>query len=75
MLMLGKGAIGNPTIKEISFHVEEDDYGSVRGFEARKSDGNVRMDWHTSADTSSITVKPYNQSSALYFTPTPALMM
>ena len=75
-LLLGKNAIGNPTIKEIAFHAEEDDYGFVKGFEARKADGNVRMEWHVSGDADkALVTQPVNQGSALYFTPTPSLML
>lgn len=69
-LILGKNAIGSPMLKDISYHMEEDDYGFVRGFEARRSCGDQRMEWAAGAAYN--TVAPVNQASAILFTPTPA---
>lgn len=71
-MCLGKGSVGSAMIKKLDFNKMGKDYNFSTGFEARKSCGDVRMDFQ---DAASIVNQPKNWSSFLYFTPTPAVAL
>ena len=65
--ILGMGALGCALIKKLAFHKQGKDYDFSTGFEARRSEGDNRMDFFNPLD---VNAKPMNWSSALYLTPT-----
>lgn len=65
---LGKGAIGNPIVKQLNFEEQEKDYNFNKGVCGGRMAGWVRMDFDIASPTSS---SIQNQTSLLYFTPTP----
>ena len=65
---LGKGAIGNPIIKQLNFEEQEKDYNFNKGVCGGRMAGWVRMDFDI-ASPSATSIQ--NQTSLLYFTPTP----
>jgi hypothetical protein len=65
---LGKGAIGNPIIKQLNFEEQEKDYNFNKGVCGGRMAGWVRMDFDIASPTST---SIQNQTSLLYFTPTP----
>lgn len=67
---LGKGAIGNPIIKNLGFDEQEKDYNFNKGVCGSRMAGWVRMDFDITTPT---TTSIQNQTSLLYFTPTPAV--
>ena len=67
---LGKGAIGNPVIQNLHFDEQEKDYNFNKGVCGARMAGWVRMDF----DITTITATSIqNQTSLLYFTPSPAV--
>jgi hypothetical protein len=66
--MLGKGAVGAATIKDLDFVEKDFDYGFSKGLAAQQAVGCERMDLVNTA----LTAKPLNQSSFVYATATPA---
>ena len=69
--MLGKAAIGAAKIKDLDFVDKDFDYGFSNGLAASQSCGAERMDLINTALTS----RPLNQSSFLYLTSTPAVVL
>jgi hypothetical protein len=73
-MILGAGAIGGAKVSGLKFRSENMDYNFSNGFLGYQKEGCVRMDvfdpTYYSSGVSS--VKPWNWSSALYFTPTPS---
>jgi hypothetical protein len=69
--MLGKGAIGAAKIKDLDFVDKDFDYGFSHGLAASQSCGCERMDLVNTALTS----RPLNQSSFMYLTSTPAVVI
>lgn len=67
---LGKGAIGNPIIKSLGFDDQMKDYNFNKGVCGSRMAGWVRMDFDITTPTST---SIQNQTSLLYFTPTPAV--
>lgn len=65
---LGKGAIGNPIIKQLNFEEQEKDYNFNKGVCGGRMAGWVRMDFDIAAPSAT---SIQNQTSLLYFTPTP----
>lgn len=65
---LGKGAIGNPIVKQAGFEEMEKDYNFNKGVCGGRMAGWVRMDFDITTPT---TTSIQNQTSLLYFTPTP----
>jgi hypothetical protein len=65
---LGKGAIGNPIIKQLNFEEQEKDYNFNKGVCGGRMAGWVRMDFDIASPTAT---SIQNQTSLLYFTPTP----
>ena len=66
---LGKGAIGNPIVKGLSFDEQEKDYNFNKGVCGTRMAGWVRMDFDITTPTAT---SIQNQTSLLYFTPSPA---
>jgi len=66
--IMGRGAFGCASIKELNFNGMGKDYDFSEGFEARWSRGDTRMDFVTSVGS---TDRPKNWSSFLYLTPSP----
>lgn len=67
---LGKGAVGNPMIKQAGFDEQMKDYNFNKGLCGARMAGWVRMDFDQ-ATPSNTSIQ--NQTSLLYFTPTPAV--
>lgn len=65
---LGKGAIGNPLINKLSFDEQYKDYNFNKGLCGARMAGWVRMDFDIQTATNT---SIQNQTSLLYFTPTP----
>jgi hypothetical protein len=65
---LGKGAIGNPIIKNLGFEEQQKDYNFNRGLCGGRMAGWVRMDFDITTPTAS---SIQNQTSLLYFSPSP----
>ena len=68
---LGQGAIGVSEIQKASFDENEEDYNFTKGLCVRRMVGHVRMDFDIASPTST-SIK--NQTSLLYFTPTPSVV-
>lgn len=70
-IALGKGAIGNPIIKNVGFDNQQKDYNFNKGLCGGRMAGWVRMDFDqvTPSNTSI-----QNQTSILYITPTPSVI-
>jgi hypothetical protein len=66
---LGKGAIGNPIVKNLGFDEQMKDYNFNKGVCGSRMAGWVRMDFDIATPT---TTSIQNQTSLLYFTPTPS---
>jgi hypothetical protein len=78
-MILGRGAIGVAEVRKLAYHTDKEDYDFREGFEARKSDGNMRMDF-TNEDYapnawSSLTAYANNWTSAMFLCPTTAAAM
>jgi hypothetical protein len=69
--MCGQGAIGAAKIKDLDFVNKDFDYGFSHGLAASQACGAERMD----LINTSISAKPLNQSSFLYYTATPASLV
>jgi len=69
--MLGKSAIGAAKIHDINFNTDTFDYGFRNGMAASQSCGCERMD----LVNTTLTARPLNQSSFLYITATPAVVL
>lgn len=68
---LGKGAIGNPIIKNVGFDNQQKDYNFNKGLCGSRMAGWVRLDFdQTTPSNTSI----QNQTSLLYFTPSPSVV-
>lgn len=68
---LGKGAIGNPIIKNVGFDNQTKDYNFNKGLCGGRMAGWVRMDFdQTTPGNTTI----QNQTSLLYFTPSPTVV-
>lgn len=70
-MMLGRGAIGAAKIKDLDFVDKDFDYGFSHGLAAQQACGFERMDLINTA----LSTKPLNQSSFVYATATPALVL
>lgn len=70
-VMLGKGAIGAAKIKDLDFVDKTFDYGFSHGIAAQQACGCERMDLVNTA----LSTKPLNQSSFIYTTATPAVVV
>lgn len=68
---LGKGAIGNPIIKQLGFDEQMKDYNFNKGVCGIRMAGWVRMDFDIASQS---TTSIQNQTSLLYFTPTPSVV-
>ena len=66
---LGRGAIGNPIIQPLHFDEQMRDYNFNKGLCGARIAGWVRMDFDITTPTAS---SIQNQTSLLYFSPTPA---
>lgn len=68
---LGQGAIGVADIKKPSFDDQQKDYNFNKGLCVSRIVGHVRMDFDIASPT---TTSIQNQTSLLYFTPTPSVV-
>jgi hypothetical protein len=68
---LGKGAIGNPIVKNVGFDNQMKDYNFNKGLCGARMAGWVRLDFDIASPT---TTSIQNQTSLLYFTPTPTVV-
>lgn len=74
-IILGRGAIAGAQVENLRYFGEKEDYDFSQGFCGQEKQGCVRMDIFDPSTYSSgvSSVRPSNQSSALFFTPTPAV--
>lgn len=68
---LGQGAIGVSEISKASFDEQQKDYNFNKGLCVSRMVGHVRMDFDIASPT---TTSIQNQTSLLYFTPTPSVV-
>lgn len=68
---LGQGAIGVAEIHKASFDEQASDYNFNKGLCVARTVGHVRMDFDIASPT---TTSIQNQTSLLYFTPTPSVV-
>ena len=78
-MILGRGAIGVAEVRKLAFHSDKKDYDFREGFEARMSNGNMRMDFtaeNLAANSwGSLTAQTQNWTSAMFLVPTTALSL
>jgi hypothetical protein len=68
---LGKGAIGNALMKQVGFDEQMKDYNFNKGLCGARMAGWVRMDFDVAAPSAT---SIQNQTSLLYFTPSPSVV-